>query len=88
MKEWTRDEWDNIFNNPPTNGNILATDVHRAQQPDPVKRLLQSKKTILVNVPPRSTSRFQPLDIVINKPFKNAIKEQFERHLGMKTCMT
>ena len=56
-------------------------DVHRAQQIDPVKMLLQSKKMILVNVTPKYTSRVQCLDVVINKPFKNEIKEQFERHL-------
>ena len=56
-------------------------DVHRAQQIDSVKRLLQSKKTILVNVTPRYTSRVQPLDVAVNKPFKYTIKEQFERHL-------
>ena len=36
---------------------------------------------ILVNVTPKYTSRVQCLDVVINKPFKNEIKEQFERHL-------
>ena len=33
MKEWIRDEWDNIFINPPTNGSrgkILVADVFRA----------------------------------------------------------
>ena len=56
-------------------------DVHRAQQIDSVKRLLQSKKMILVNVTPRYTSRVQPLDVAINKPSKYTIKEQFERHM-------
>ena len=59
MKEWTRDEWCDMFTNPPPNGStgrILVADVHRAQQTDPVKRLLQSKKTILVNVSPGCTS--------------------------------
>ena len=52
MKERTRGEWDIIFTNSPTNestGKILKADVHRARQTDPVKRLLQSKRTILVN---------------------------------------
>ena len=55
-------------------GKILAADANRTQQPDPVKRLFQSKKTVLVNVPPGCTSRVQPLDVVISKPFKNSIK--------------
>ena len=55
MKEWTRGEWGNIFINSPTNGytgKILVADSHRVQQTDPVKRLLQSKNTALVNGPP------------------------------------
>ena len=51
-------------------------DDHKVQQTDPVKRLLQSKRTILVNVIPGCTSRVQLLDAIINKPLKNAIKEQ------------
>ena len=80
LTEWTRDEWGNIFTNTPSNGSTgetLVADIQRAQQTDPVKRLLHSKKTIFVNVPPGCTSRAQPLDVVIDKPFKNAIKENF-----------
>ena len=51
---------------------------------DHVKRLLQSKKTILENVQPGCTKRVETLDVVINKPFKNVAKEKFERHLGEK----
>ena len=72
------------FSNLPTNGSrgkILVVDAHRAHETDPVKRLLQVKKTILVNMPPRCTIRIQPFNVVINKPFKNTIKEQFKRHL-------
>ena len=86
MKEWTHDECSNIFTNPPTSGstgNILVAVVHRVQQTDPDKRLLQSKNTILVNVP-GCTSRVQALDVVIKKPFKNPIKEIFQRHLDEK----
>ena len=32
-------------------------------------------------VPQWCASQVQPLDVVINKPFKDAIKEQFEKHL-------
>ena len=33
-------------------------------------------------MPPGCTNQVQPLNVVINNPFKSAIKEQFERHLG------
>ena len=60
----------------------MVTDVHRAQQTANVKKLLQNKSTLLINVPPGCTSRVQPLDVSINKPFKHAIREQFEKHLS------
>ena len=73
MKEWTC-RCRNIFTNHPlTNGStgkILVADVHRPQQTDPVEKLFQSKKTILVTVLPGRTSQFQPLNFVINKSFK------------------
>lgn len=84
MKEWAHDKWANIFPNPPINGstgNILVAEVHRTQQTDSVEILFQSKKTILVNVSPGCAWLVQPLDVVINKPFKKAIKEQFQKHL-------
>ena len=84
MKEWAHDKWANIFPNPPINGsagNILVAEVHRTQQTDSVKILFQSKKTILVNVPPGCAWLVQPLDVVINNSFKKAIKKQFQKHL-------
>ena len=84
MKEWTANEWANYFTNPPTpgsSGKILVADVHRAHQSANVKKLLQNKSTLLINFQAGCTSRVQPLDVSINKPFKHAIREQFEKHL-------
>ena len=80
----TSDGGGNIFTNLPTTGStvkILEANVHRAQQTDVIKILLQCKETVFANVLPGSTSRVQSLDVVINKPFKNAAKDQFQRHL-------
>ena len=85
MKEWTANEWANDFTNPPTSGSsgkILVADVHRGQQTVNVKKLLQNKSTLLINVPPGCTSPVQPLGVSINKPFKHATREQFEKHLS------
>lgn len=83
MKEWTRDEWGNIFPNPSNEsiGRILVVDLHKAQENDDVKWLLQSKKKILMNASPVCMSRVEQLDVLINKAFKNAVKKQFEKHL-------
>ena len=76
------DEWGNIFINEwiywkDINGRC----VHRAQETDHVKRFLEIKKTVLLNMPPGCTNRAQPLDVVINKALKNVPKEQLKRHL-------
>ena len=55
--------------------------MHRAQQTDGVKALLKKKNTELVNVPLGCTSRVQPLDVSFNKPFKDVVRQQFEKHL-------
>ena len=74
-----------LLHQPPTpvsSGKILLADVHRAQQTANAKKLLQNKSTLLISVPPGCTSRVQPLDVSINKPFKHAIREQFEKQLS------
>ena len=85
MKGWTANEWANYFINPPTpgsSGKILLADVHRAQQTANVKKLLQNKSILLIIVLPGCTSRVQPLDVSMNKPFEHAVREQFEKHLS------
>ena len=84
MKRWITEDWNNIFLNPPTpgsSGKVLIADVHRAQQTNEVKILLNRCKTRLINVPAGTTSRVQLLDVVINKPFKEAVREQFAHHI-------
>ena len=84
MKKWILEQWGNIFINPLTTGStgkILVADVHRAQQTDGFKALLKKKNTELVNNPPGCTSWVKPLDVSFNKPFKDVVKQQFEKHL-------
>jgi len=84
MNDWVNEQWGNVLLNPKTpgsTGKILLAAVHTAQQTESVKLGLQKKDTILINVPPGTTSRIQPLDVCINKPFKCYIREQFEQHL-------
>ena len=61
------------------NWKNLVADVHRAQQTDGVEALLKKKNTELVNVPPGCTSLVQPLDVSFKKPFKDVVRQQFEK---------
>ena len=84
MKSWIEAEWGNVFTNPPTpssTGKILTMDMHRAQQTDDVKTLLAKHKTSVVTIPAGCTSRIQPLDVSLNKPFKSGIRLQVEQHM-------
>ena len=60
---------------------MLFADVHPSQQTDDVKVFLSRFKTKLKNIPGGTTSRIQVLDFVINKLFKNNVREQCEVHL-------
>ena len=85
MKEWVASELANVFTSPhsaSSTGKILVADVLAAQQTNAVKTALCNYKTELVNVPPRCTSRIQPLDVCLNKPFKEAGKRQHEAHMS------
>ena len=84
MKNWVEEDRNNIFHNPATPGSsskILYRDVHRAQQTPDVKQWLHKCKTTLINAPGGITSRVQLLDVSINKPFKNYVRELLEQHL-------
>ena len=84
MKAWIESEWNNVFTNKPTpgsTGKILVLDMHRAQQTDVVKALLKKHKTTLVSIPGGCTSRIQPLDVSLNKPFKSAVRAQVDKHM-------
>ena len=84
MKKWILGQWGNILINPQTTGStgkVLVADVHRSQLADGAKSLLKRKSTELVNVLPGCTSRVQLLHVSFNKPFKDVIRQQFEKHL-------
>ena len=83
MKEWVSSEWGNVFTNKPSpgsSGKILVADMHRAQQIHEVVDMLRQRKTTMVAIPAGCTSRIQPLDVSLNKPFKDAVRQEHERH--------
>ena len=60
----------------------MSANINRAQQTSSVKHLVHIKnKTVLINIPGGATSKVQPLDVVLSKPFKNHVWELFEKHI-------
>ena len=87
MKCWINEEWRNMFFNPATpesSGKIFCADVHRAQQTATVKKMLQSKNTVLVNISPGCTSKVQPLDVSLINP-SEITRGHNSKNTAMKT---
>jgi len=59
---------------------MLVLDVHRAPKTDHIKSVFKSLHTTMAMVPSGFTSLVQPLDVYINKPFKDRVKEAAENH--------
>uniref|UniRef100_A0A131XQ93 Putative pogo transposable element n=1 Tax=Hyalomma excavatum TaxID=257692 RepID=A0A131XQ93_9ACAR len=54
--------------------SILVLDAFRCHLADSVKKLLRDCGTELVVIPGGMTSQLQPLDVCVNKPFKDAVR--------------
>ena len=66
---WISQKWNNYG----SSGKILIANVHRARKQ--IKfNVFWRKQTGLINIPPECTSRFQLLDVVFNKPFKDTFR--------------
>ena len=57
---------------------------YRTQETLDVKQWLHKCKTILINVPGGTTSRVQPLDVSIKKPFINYVLVSSELYVAGK----
>ena len=56
----------------------MVYDAFKAHKTDDVKVLLATKNTYLVLVPAGCASKGQPLDVCINKPFKDVLRNFWE----------
>ena len=61
---------------------MLVVDMHKAQKTDAVQFLLRGKcKTEPAFVPAGTTHLVQPVDVVFNAPFKQAVEREATKHL-------
>ena len=60
---------------------LLVPDVHRAQKTERILDRLSSLNTNPVYVPGGTTGLIQPLDVVVNAPFKAFVKQLADQHI-------
>ena len=79
---WIKNLWNVAYNSifDIADPRMLVLDVHRAQKTEQVLSAFRKSKTTSVMVPPGCTSLVQPLDVSINKPFKQLVEEASEQH--------
>ena len=77
MLEWLKIVWGRrprAFLNQPS---MLVLDAFKGHLTDSVKKQLRKMNTELVVIPGGMTSVLQPMDISINKPFKDRLRQQY-----------
>jgi len=77
MLEWLNIVWGRsprAFLNQPS---MLVLDAFKGHLTDSVKNQLHKMKTELVVIPGGMTSVLQPMDVSINKPFKDRLRQQY-----------
>lgn len=62
-----------------TSKAMLLWDVFRGHQDDEARAILKRNNIELVYISPNCTDQLQPLDQLVNKEFKGALKKEFQR---------
>ena len=77
MKLWSKKVWSSRPGGLLRKKSWLVSDSFRAQLADPVKQALRQSNTNIAVIPSRLTSVPQPLDVCLNKPFKDRMRERW-----------
>jgi hypothetical protein len=86
MLEWLKIVWSRrpgAFLNQPS---MLVRDAFKGHVTDSVKDQLRKMKTELVIIPGAMTSVLQPMDVSINKPFKDRSRQQYLTWIADPAC--
>lgn len=77
MKIWIEKVWRCRIGGLSRRRSLLVLDSFEAHKTEQVKRLLKSENTDLAIIPGRLTSVLQPLDVCLNKPFKDRVRQRW-----------
>ena len=64
------------------NRSLMVYDAFKAHTTDEMKAALSINSTNIIMVPPGCTSKCQPLDVCINKPFKGVLRNCWEGYVA------
>lgn len=82
MREWIRTVWNRRPGALLQHRNMLVLDAFRGHLTASVKEALRDGKTDLVVIPGGMTSTLQPLDVVLNKPFKDRVRALYSEWMA------
>uniref|UniRef100_A0A0N5BCA4 DDE-1 domain-containing protein n=1 Tax=Strongyloides papillosus TaxID=174720 RepID=A0A0N5BCA4_STREA len=78
MKEWIEEVWkERLHYNPDSRNSLLIFDSARSHLTEGVREALQQSSKIAV-IPGGLTRFLQPLDVSVNKPFKDGLRQRWE----------
>ena len=77
MKLWIQKVWSSRPGGLLRKKSLLVWDSFRAHLADPVKRALRQTNTDVAVIPGGLSSILQPLDVCLNKPFKDCMRERW-----------
>ena len=78
VKDWLRTVWSQV-GGLLRKRNLLVWDSFRAHLSQNVKSLLKESNTNVVVIPGGMTSILQPLDVGVNKPFKDQLRQRWNK---------
>ena len=78
VKDWLNSVWSKV-GGLLRKRNLLVWDSFRAHLSDNVKRVLKTPRTDVAVIPGGMTSLLQPLDVGVNKPFKDNLRQYWNK---------
>ena len=78
VKDWLNSVWSKV-GRLLRKRNLLVWDSFRAHVSDNVKRVLKNSRTDVAVIPGGMTSLLQPLDVSVNKPFKDNLRQYWNK---------